>query len=218
MTEQTTYFFSQFAEQTEYERLQLQEATFDWICQGRLTSLGLGPGSACLEAGVGAGSMLRWMASETGPSGRVLGVDLDDRFFGPCQNCGAELRKDDLRTTPFEDVSFDFIHARLLFLHLQPPDRKALLGRFINALRPGGWLVVLDAAYRFTMKTPTKRAEELLLKLLSAIRTITSPNADFTIGDEVPDLLAEAASPRSKATGCFLCCERVDHRTPTSST
>jgi SAM-dependent methyltransferase len=203
VTEDTTYIFSQLSEQTEYERLQMQEATFDWVCQGRLASLGLGPGSVCLEAGVGAGSMLRWMAAQVGPQGKVVGVDLDDRFFRPSEGPSTELRKDDLRSTPLPDGSFDFVHARLLLLHLQPADRQLVLERFLRALRPGGWFVALDPAYRFTLKHPTNRAEELLLKLLASIARVAAPNADFTLGDRLPDLLEEGGFAGIEGYGVF---------------
>src|SRR5436190_10717051 len=100
------YLFSQIEEQAEYERLQMQEETADWISRGRLSSLGLSEGARCLEAGVGAGSMARWMASQVAPSGSVLGVDLDDRFFAASSVPNLELRKEDLLTTGLDEASF----------------------------------------------------------------------------------------------------------------
>src|SRR6476659_1738370 len=119
---------------------------------GALMHLGLSEGARCLEAGVGAGSMLRWMAAQVGPTGHVLGVDLDDRLFPASARPNVELRKDDIRTTPLDVGSFDLIHCRALLMHLQPADRMSVLARFLNALRPRGWMVVSDSDAAFGIK------------------------------------------------------------------
>ncbi|HEU0167164.1 MAG TPA: methyltransferase domain-containing protein, partial [Chloroflexota bacterium] len=58
---------------------------------------------------------------------------------------GVEVRQHDLQRDPLETAAFDLIHARLLLEHL--PDRDAVLGSLVAALRPGGWLLVEDVDY-----------------------------------------------------------------------
>src|SRR4051794_4400615 len=87
------YVFDRGDEQVEFERLRLQERIVDWQSMGAVMLVGLRAGARCLEAGVGAGSMLRWLASQVGPNGYVLGADLNDRLFPASAGPNIELRK-----------------------------------------------------------------------------------------------------------------------------
>jgi SAM-dependent methyltransferase len=197
------YVFSTLDEQVEFERLRLQERVIDWESMGAVMLVGLRAGARCLDAGVGAGSMVRWLASQVGPTGYVLGVDLNDRLFPASAGPNVELRKDDIRTTPLERESFDLIHCRALLMHLQPADRKAVLARFLDALRPDGWLVALDAAFGITIGVPETRANTLWRKALDGVMAATAPAADFDFGAELASTLAAAGFAEIDTYGAF---------------
>lgn len=212
MATEGAYFFLSNDQRSELDRLQLQERTIDWISIGVLTRLGIGPGARCLDAGFGAGSMLRWMAGVCG-SGHAVGIDLDDRFFEVSASADVELRKEDLLTTPLEEAHYDFIHCRLVLMHLSDADRELLLQRFHRALRPGGWLVVLDAAYGFEPVRSEERAQQLWNKVSAAVLDAFLPRVDFGLGARLVHLLDGEGFEGVEGAGVFgLPAAGGDHR------
>jgi SAM-dependent methyltransferase len=123
----------------ERQRLAGIESIWDPGSQALLDGLGLGAGWRCLEAGAGAGSLVRWMA---GRGAAVTAIDIDTRFLEPLAGDQIEVRRLDIRTDELPRESFDLVHARLLLEHL--PDRRQVVDRLAAALRPGGWLVIED--------------------------------------------------------------------------
>jgi SAM-dependent methyltransferase len=87
------------------------------------------------EAGAGNGSVALRLAQH----GRnVLASDVDPRWL-PQDTVGLRIMQHDLTSDRVPGV-FDTVHARLVLMHLPDPD--AALRRLVQALRPGGWLVV----------------------------------------------------------------------------
>jgi SAM-dependent methyltransferase len=130
------------AEAETVDRFAGLEAVFDAVTRGHLTRLGLPPGARCLEVGAGSGSIARWMADQVGPGGRVLAVDLDPRWCRRDGRAQLEVRALDLVSEPIPPGPWDVIHERLVLQHV--PERLDLLARLVNALAPGGVLLVED--------------------------------------------------------------------------
>ncbi len=125
----------------ERDRLGLLEQWGDPESQAVLAQCGLHSASRCLEIGAGAGSIARWLAQQC-PDGRVVAVDSDARYLdGPIQPA-LEWCQEDIRTLEFDDDSFDLIHSRLTFCHLD--NRREMIDRAFRWLRPGGWLAICD--------------------------------------------------------------------------
>jgi SAM-dependent methyltransferase len=101
---------------------------------------GIGKGWSCLEVGGGGGSIASWLCARVGVRGRVLATDLDPRFLQELSYENLEVRRHDIRTEGLPKGEFDLAHARLVLIHL--PDREVALRRIIDALKPGGWIVV----------------------------------------------------------------------------
>lgn len=121
-------------------RLALLEACHDPSSFRRAEALGVGRGWRCLDAGAGNGSFARWLAERVGLDGRVLAVDLDVRLLKRTSAPGIEVRQMNLVTDDLPRDAFDFVHTRLLLMHL--PERNAVLRRLAAAVRPGGVLMV----------------------------------------------------------------------------
>jgi SAM-dependent methyltransferase len=130
------------AEPETADRFAGLESVFDPVTCGHLIRLGLRQGLSCLEVGAGSGSIARWMADEVGPAGRVLAVDLDTRWCRPDGRAQLEVRAVDLVTQAVPDGPWDVIHERLVLQHL--PERLDVLTRLVDALAPGGLLLVED--------------------------------------------------------------------------
>src|SRR6478735_12767172 len=118
------------------------EDVFDPVTRGHLTRLGLASGSRCLEVGAGSGSIARWMADQVGSSGRVLAVDLDPRWTRRDGRPQLEVRALDLVAQTIPPGPWDVIHERLVLQHL--PERLDVLARLVDALAPGGVILLED--------------------------------------------------------------------------
>jgi SAM-dependent methyltransferase len=105
-----------------------------------LARAGIAAGWHCLDVGPGAGTITRWMAHQVHPGGHVTALDLDPRHLQPADNI--IIRQGDVRSIDLPDAHYDLIHTRLMLLHLA--ERDMVLDRLIDALKPGGLLVVSD--------------------------------------------------------------------------
>ncbi|MET9271703.1 methyltransferase [Kribbella sp. NPDC003557] len=126
---------------------------------------GLSAAARCLELGAGAGSIANWLAARTG---EVVAVDIDtSRLTDVAAN--VEVRRHDLREGLGVDGPFDLIHARLVLVHL--PEREQVFARLVEALAPGGRLVIGDFTGRrlhpITMPSPEDEAVWARIQYLS---------------------------------------------------
>jgi SAM-dependent methyltransferase len=116
-----------------------------------LSELAVGPGWRCLEVGSGSGSIAQWLAQRVQPGGHVLSVDLDLRFHCDAYP-GMEVRQLDVVRDPMPEGVFDLVHARALLQHLE--QRESVLDRFVEAAKPGGWVVVEDSYWQAFEEQP----------------------------------------------------------------
>jgi SAM-dependent methyltransferase len=122
-------------------RLELLEACHDPSSFRRAERLGVGgSGWRCLDVGAGHGSFARWLAGRVGEGGSVVAADLDVRLLERIEMPRLEVRRMDVVRDPLEQGAFDFVHTRLLLIHL--PSRFEVLARLAAALRPGGVLMI----------------------------------------------------------------------------
>jgi SAM-dependent methyltransferase len=121
-------------------RLEVLQAAHDPTSIRHATALGVGPGWDCLDAGAGGGSFARWLTQQVGATGSVLAVDIDTRLLEELDAPGLEIHEMNLETGELPRGAFDFIHTRLLLLHLRRRDE--VLAKLAAALRPGGVLLI----------------------------------------------------------------------------
>ena len=159
-----------------------------------LDDVGLGEGWRCWEVGAGGVSVPHGLAERVGPSGRVLATDIDVSWVEPAAGGALETRQHDIIRDPPPAETFDLVHARLVLVH--PADRAAALRVMIDALRPGGWLVLEDADPALQpLACPDERgpAEELANRLRTQVRTLMARRgADLAYGRTLPRLLRES--------------------------
>ena len=130
----------------EGDRLRLLEAIADPRSIRLLDGLGVGMGWRCAELGAGGGSMASWLARRVGASGSVLAVDRDVTLL---RHLSAQPAIEVVRA-PIEDLdlapgSFDLIHTRNVLMHMDAAD--GVIARLVDALRPGGVLLLEEADY-----------------------------------------------------------------------
>ncbi|MCW2593965.1 MAG: hypothetical protein JWQ86_6392 [Mycobacterium sp.] len=125
------------------ERLALLGAAYDPPSIELAQRLGMRAGWRCLEAGAGGGSFARWLCSAALPSGRVLAMDADPRHLADLPDRGGEVAQIDLTADELPERAFDFVHTRLVLLHIA--ERDNVLERLARAVAPGGLLVLEES-------------------------------------------------------------------------
>jgi ubiquinone/menaquinone biosynthesis C-methylase UbiE len=126
-------------------RMDVLARLYDATTRRVLDATGLAPGWRCLEVGGGGGSIARWFAARVGPSGSVLCTDIDTRIIERGRAIAPpnlEVVRHDIARDALPPESFDVGHARLVMIHVL--ERETALERMVQALKPGGWLVIED--------------------------------------------------------------------------
>ncbi len=110
---------------------------------------GIRPGMTVLDLGSGAGNDVFIAAKETGPEGRVIGVDMTEAMIAKAnankEKLGAanvDFRLGEIESMPVDDASVDVIISNCV-LNLVPEKEKAFADMF-RVLKPGGSFTVSD--------------------------------------------------------------------------
>jgi arsenite methyltransferase len=124
------------------------------------------PGSVVLDLGCGAGTDLLIAAQMTGPSGRVIGIDMTpamlDRARDSAQEMGlenVELHESLIESLPLEDASVDVVIS-IGVIDLVP-DRDAVFDEIDRVLRPGGRLQVADVVIHTEVSEDARKRIDL---------------------------------------------------------
>ncbi len=109
---------------------------------------GLAAGMHCADIGCGGGAVSLEIARIVGPTGSVVGIDMDKvklelaRREASAQNLqNVHFREGDAADWS-EPSSFDVVYSRFLLQHLRDP--RASLKRMWDAVRPSGLLIIED--------------------------------------------------------------------------
>lgn len=185
----STYALGDTADDAELTRLGHLESFCDPITIAHMERIGVGAGWRCLEVAAGRGSIARWLAGRVGSSGSVLATDLDPRFLSDVP-ANVEVRRHDIDHDELE-TGFDLAHCRLLLMHL--PDPVATLSRMLQALRPGGWLLVEDFDFGLMTVAGHPEAEGATGAFHSFVTRLQQAGLmDGFIGRRLPALAAAA--------------------------
>lgn len=198
MSEQKQDYIYDASSEDERRRLELLERLNDPASFAHLEAIGVGPGWRCLEIGGGGGSLTRWLCDRVGAEGRVVATDLDARFLDEIDAANLEVRRHDILEDELETGAFDLVHSRFLLEHL--PRYREALARMIDAVAPGGWILVEDVDFAGALLAdPDQRpgyprdtvpvAAELTGRLL-AMAPMRGIQPE--LGRHLPTLLAEA--------------------------
>ena len=156
-----------------------------------LSGLGLASGWACLDVGCGDGQVTVAMARVAGPSGRVVGVDIDVEALELAREAvhragvSAEFVRVDA-ARPLATEAFDLAYARLLLSHLVDP--PAAVRAMRAEVRPGGAVAVEDLFVGTLRSEPPAPALDRLQEVYSA--TVRFHGGDPTIGPRLRALLS----------------------------
>ena len=136
---------------TRDDQVDIERMRLSMLAQARdpktcalLTRVGIAEGMHCLEIGAGSGTVSAWMADQVGARGRVMSTDIDLQFHDEMPS-NVIVRQHDIATDSLPREHFDIIHARAVLQHV--PTRDEVVGQLVDALKPGGWLLVEDGTF-----------------------------------------------------------------------
>ncbi|MEU9442749.1 methyltransferase [Streptomyces sp. NPDC048304] len=187
------------------ERFDAFTTLFDPTTFRHIEALGIGPGWRCWEVGAGGTSVMSWLAEKVGPTGKVVATDIDTSRLDAAARPPVEVRVHDVGADEPPGEGFDLVHARLVLVHV--PDRERALRSMIQALRPGGRLLVEDADPALQPLTcPDEYGPEQRLanRLRQGFRKLLAERgADLSYGRKLPRLLREAGLSAVEAEAFF---------------
>lgn len=138
--------------------------------------VGVSRGWSCLEIGGGGGSMAVWLSERVGSDGRVIVTDIDTTFLESLQAENLTVRRHDITKDDLETNAFDFVHERNVLIHIQ--EREAVLNKMLQALEPGGWMLVEESDMVTDGPEPNAPATEAAL-----YREVTGVIFDYLRGE-----------------------------------
>ena len=187
------------------ERFAAFAELFDPVTFRHVDALGIVEGWHCWEVGAGGPSVPAGLAARVGPAGRVVATDIDVSWTRQSAGGAVEVLQHDVAADPPPPGSFDLVHARLVLVHVA--DRAEALRRMVQALRPGGWLLLEDADPGLQpLLCPDESGPEQRLanRLRSGFRELlASRGADLSYGRTLPRLLRAAGLEDVQADAYF---------------
>lgn len=188
------------------ERFGALAELFDPVTFRHIDRLGLAPGMRVWEVGAGGPSVPLGLARRVGPGGTVVATDLDVSWTREAAGGPVEVLRHDVGAEPAPGGGgFDLVHARLVLVHVT--DRAAALRHMVQALRPGGRLLLEDADPGLQpLLCPDESGPEQRLanRLRTGFRTLMAERgADLAYGRTLPRLLREAGLADVEADAYF---------------
>jgi ubiquinone/menaquinone biosynthesis C-methylase UbiE len=114
------------------------------------------PGERILDVGCGTGVLTRMAMDAAGPAGAAVGIDAAAKMIRVARETAerphaqadgrAEFKVAAIEALPFPDASFDVALSSLMLHHLPPDTKLQGLAEVYRVLKPGGRLVIADAA------------------------------------------------------------------------
>jgi SAM-dependent methyltransferase len=165
----------------ERDRLRLMSDLLDPSSEFHLMGTGIAAGWRCLEIGAGNGSLSQWLAQRVGPTGHVIASDIRTDLMEGIADDNLEVRKFDVVHDDPPGAPYDLVAIRALLHHL--PQRRAVVSRMAQWLRPGGWLFVQEPDFypTWTVEPPSQKHfwEQF-------IRWATAHDIDYYVGRKIP--------------------------------
>lgn len=176
------------------ERLRVLSRVMQPTTAALFDRLNVGPGLTCLDVGCGGGDVTLELARRVAPSGRVVGVDVDEAKLDLARReadeagvGNVEYRLLDVRTQA-AGTEFDVVYARFLLSHLDDPARA--VEAFRRHLRPGGLVVVEDVDFTGHFTWPESPAARRFADLYRAV--VQTRGGNPNLGPQLPVLLTDA--------------------------
>jgi 2-polyprenyl-3-methyl-5-hydroxy-6-metoxy-1,4-benzoquinol methylase len=192
----TTYVFDG---DTEAERLRILAEVTAPATRELLQRAGVTWGIRCLDVGCGTGAVTQAIAELVGPSGRVVGLDINPEAIASAKRrwgatAGLTFRVGGWEELPTADSRsdeqerFDIVYTRFLLTHVRDP--RQTIETLIRQLRPGGVLIAEDIDFDGHFAFPRSAAFDRFLELYKA--AVTKLDGDPCIGPKLLGFFQDA--------------------------
>jgi ubiquinone/menaquinone biosynthesis C-methylase UbiE len=108
------------------------------------------PGDCVLEVGCGTGTLTLATKRQTGPSGKVFGIDVIPGMIELSQhkaslaNADITFQLGSIDNIPFPATQFDVVMCSFMIFHMSEATRQKGIAEIYRVLKPQGRLLVLD--------------------------------------------------------------------------
>jgi SAM-dependent methyltransferase len=179
----------------ETKRLRSQSDELEPQSVALLDRVDLPVGGSAIDLGCGPAGVLELLIERVGPSGRVVGLDVDPahvalaRAFAHNRGLAqVEVMEADATQTGLPASSFDLVHARTLLVNVPEPAR--VVAEMARLVKPGGHVLVHEPDLAALICYPPDPAWERVVDLL--LTAFQRDGADLCIGRRLPTLLRGA--------------------------
>lgn len=163
-----------------YERLMVPALFGEWS-PAVADAARIRPGQRVLDVACGTGILGRQVASRTGPTGAVTGLDPSPGMLEVARRLAPNLewRQGVAESLPFPDASFDAVVSQFGLMFFE--DRHEALREALRVLVPSGRLAVL--VWDSLDHIPAYAAEVALLERVAGRPAADALRAPFVLGD-----------------------------------
>ncbi|MFK7774621.1 MAG: methyltransferase domain-containing protein [Saprospiraceae bacterium] len=181
-------------DEQELYRLGLQHQVWASEAQEGWKLAQFSAGQTILDLGCGPGFCTKELAFITGPTGKVIGIDLSESYI-KYLNKTAELHHlniegivTDFNEMKLEEASLDGMYCRWALAWL--PNPKEILAKVLHALKPGGRMVIHEYYDWSTFQTEPN-FPSLTKAIKAALKSFKDSESEIDIGRELPRLAEE---------------------------
>lgn len=175
----------------EIERLEIQGAAMAPDAAIMLDRIGVRQGWHCLDFGCGPGGITDLMSGRVGPTGRVVGLDMNAKFLDYARRRAApntEFINGDAYHAALPEHGFDLVHMR--FVASTAGEPELLIKEAMRLTRPGGIVALQDPDMHALNCYPSNPAWDALKTALQG--AFTSVGADINLAQRTYAMMRHA--------------------------
>jgi SAM-dependent methyltransferase len=176
----------------ELIRLGLQHRVWRAAAYHLWERAGFGPGQSLLDVGAGPGYATHDLADLVGPHGKILAIEISDRFVDHLRNQAipnVTVLRADAQQLKLPKESIDGAYARWLFSFVNSPEK--VIAGVAPALRQGGVFAIQEyVSYRGTRLGPPSATFERVIEAITV--SWQRHGGDSEVGCRLPRLLEQA--------------------------
>lgn len=133
-------------QKSEIDRLDIQASFFEPFARETIQKAGIKRGMKCLDVGCGSGSVTRLLADMVGSEGKVVGIDVDDKYIQYCEsiNTSSHVKfvHQDICSAAAQDGAYDIVFSRFMFVHLKDP--RSAVRAMKEQVKKGGRVIIQE--------------------------------------------------------------------------